>query len=208
MLGWVYYPVQVIPAFGGLELSEIPSVIWDGEGLTPLLQNCLFTPELQWQPRGPRRLSPPTMHACCTDWWYNPSLLPTGSAGTLCTFAITSETKPGQTTRPECGERASERFPVRYTPCIYSTIQLTMHNVPGILRGNARSLMVRHEHPGPVFHLLRRRLHHLRNGERAFPVDTPSNLAVDPLSYGGNPGVNGVSHRGSQTGNANGRGST
>ncbi len=30
MLGWVYYPIQVIPAFGGLELSQIPSVIWDG----------------------------------------------------------------------------------------------------------------------------------------------------------------------------------
>ena len=30
MLGWVYYPIQVFPAFGGLHLSQIPSVIWDG----------------------------------------------------------------------------------------------------------------------------------------------------------------------------------
>jgi hypothetical protein len=30
MLGWVYYPAQVLPEFGGLHLSQIPDVIWDG----------------------------------------------------------------------------------------------------------------------------------------------------------------------------------
>ena len=30
MLGWVYYPIQIIPEFGGLELSQIPDVIYDG----------------------------------------------------------------------------------------------------------------------------------------------------------------------------------
>ena len=27
MLGWVYYPIQTFPAFGGLQLHEIPSVV-------------------------------------------------------------------------------------------------------------------------------------------------------------------------------------
>ena len=27
MLGWVYYPIQIIPEFGGLELKQIPGEI-------------------------------------------------------------------------------------------------------------------------------------------------------------------------------------
>ena len=50
MLGWIYYPIQIIPEFGGLQLSQIPDVIWDGAlctiGRTPESRpECLGEPQ-------------------------------------------------------------------------------------------------------------------------------------------------------------------
>merc|ERR1719329_1907086 len=48
-LGWALYPVQVIPAFGGITISDIPSVIWDGIRCTAGITSYGYDrPECSW----------------------------------------------------------------------------------------------------------------------------------------------------------------